>query len=221
MTSKRRAQGSGAALALLWLPVLAGCLGAGPPTAPAFPQTHEVPVSIWVPGQSWSYLVEDGSWSNWTVEAPEARRGFEAYRVRFDNSRPEPAYGSRREVAWFDAATLGRIEEQGTLRSWSDCPQGQVFPLANRSYTCTLTASNGYAQAIPSNYTVGAWSLMETPAGTFAAVETWVRTPNGDTLQHAWYSPQVGNHVRRINYAGEAQVLAAWTVPGVPGTPPT
>ncbi|MEA3190673.1 MAG: hypothetical protein QOD77_1255 [Thermoplasmata archaeon] len=209
MTSERRA----ALLVLLVLPLLAGCLATGPSAPPPFPKTGEVPVPVWVPGQSWSYLLDDGSWSNWTVEAAEARRGFEAYRVRFDNSRPEPAYGGRREVAWFDAATLGRIEDQGVLRSWSDCPQGQVFPLVNRSYTCTLTSSNGYTQAIPSNSTVGGWSLVATPAGAFAAVETWVRTPNGATLQHAWYSPQAGNHVRRVNYAGEAQVLAAWSVP--------
>ena len=182
--------------------MLAGCTqpGAHEPGTPRVPE--------WAIGDSWSYVDGEGHWENWTVVAKEAQEGVPAFRVSATYWPPDEL-GVSAADAWFDQRTLGvlrAVEGDGyTLRA--NPPMNQLFPMDNRTYDATIFGPSGPRDVRTELQVIG-WENIDTPAGTFETVKVILRDENLDEAFSVWYSPKVGNFVKRET--DTTQLLGAW-----------
>lgn len=183
--------------------LLAGCIQATPMPAAA----DDLAAPRWEVGDSWHYVDSKAQWLNITVEALEERAGYATYRVRqhyaIHDYRPYEVW------VWLDQATLGKVEwgrtdEAGAEGLRDSPPSGQIFPMENRTYTSY--PNDDLREPMNLTLRIKGWDRIETPAGTFEAIEVQTTNSEGWVMGHGWYSPQVGNYARHGDHR-----LAYWS----------
>ena len=190
----------------LVLLALGGCTGA--PTSSL--QADFTVVPQWHVGDSWTFESADEYYSErHTVEAIENIDGNRTYRVA---TRVRDGTDIFFGTTWIRASDLAATRSQvPVLRADAKLDCGGIFPLENRSITCT-TENQGRTTRAPNNITVHEPGPVVTPAGTFEARELrWTDSRTNITQNSKWYAPEVAWLVK-FDYGDHVVYLKEFTL---------